>query len=76
MLVIKKEFNGPITIMFSGEKKDAEIIFKTLKSFHEYDSHIVITIKEEDEPIFKTVEDFLNIYEHKYHYDIVFNNKS
>jgi len=56
------------TLIFKGSKKDAETIFKTLAKYHEYDNTIV-SIQKEETPEFKSLDDFLQVYEYKYTLD-------
>jgi len=65
MKVILKTFQEADELVFDGSEKDAKIMAKTLDEYHRWDSHIDIILVPNQIPTYKTLDEFLEVYEYQ-----------
>jgi hypothetical protein len=71
VIVYDRNYKDKEIVFTSENEEELKIVFNTLIDYHRYDYTSNVVIEEIKEPEFKTLKDFLNVYEFKYHYDLL-----
>ena len=73
--VIKETLLESSEVVFAGSPEECIIIEKTLQEYHRYDACISIRIKKEVVPEYKTLEEFMSVYEYRSTYEEIQKEK-
>jgi len=70
---VSSDYDWETKLFFVGNKTDAQQIYDTLVQYYYYDCDTKVSLNEvvDKVPEFKTLDEFLQVHEYKYYYDIL-----